>query len=143
MKDSSDTYVHLIVVAGHFDCWYMLSPASLVFCPEQAQEVKWGVDPLSKSWDVALLPVRTAFTLLLLSEGGGQVGPRDVQAAQLWQVFHQLLEVEGGVGKVSIELVQLGDVQVLKMGELGETGQGLLHFFHIVQHQGGQVWAVQ
>ena len=115
MKDSSDMYIHLIVVAGHFDCRYVLPSARLVFRPEQAQEVKWGVDPLRKSRDVALLSVRTAFPLLLFSEGGGQVGPRDVQAAQLWQVLDQLLEVEGGVGKVSIELVQLGDVQMLKM----------------------------
>lgn len=143
MKDSSDAYFHLIVVAGHFDCRYMLPSAGLVFRPEQAQEVKWGVDPLRKSRDVALLSVRTAFPLLLLSEGGGQVGPGDVQAAQLWQVLDQLLEVEGGVGKVSIELVQLGDVQMLKMWELSEAGQGLFHFFHIVQHQGDQMWAVQ
>ena len=46
------------------------------------------------------------------------------------------------MGEVLVELVQLGDVEVLKMGELSETGQGLLHLLHIVQHQGYQVGAV-
>ena len=99
----------------------MLPSAGLVLGPEQAQEVKGGVNPLRQSWDVARLPVRPAFPILL-SKGWGQVGPRDVKATQLREVLDQLLEVEGGVSEVSIELVQLGDVQMLEMGELGEAG---------------------
>ena len=130
------------MVACHSDGRDVFPPASLVLGPEEAQEVKWFVNPLCKSWDVALLPVKPTFPFLL-PEGGGQVGPGDVKATQLGEVLDQLLEVDGGVGEVSIELVQLGDVEMLKMGELSEAGQSLLHLFHIVQHQGDQLWAVQ
>ena len=132
------------MVACHSESRYVLPPTGLVLGPEQAQEVERCVDPLRQSWDVTLLPVRATFSFSL-SEGGRQVGSRDVEATQLREVLDQLLEVEGGVGKISIQFVKLGDVQMLKMGKLSEAGQGMghLHLLHIVQHQGDQMGAVQ